>query len=127
MKRLSKMILAGLTGVALMLPALPTPADAKDNDGYKHSRRDGDYRRFDGRHGRSNDHRFNRRGNYRRGETRHARFDGSRSGVMGTMENTREIEVITINRWFERNSATYATPEKTCRKAAANYEVTSKS
>jgi hypothetical protein len=48
-------------------------------------------------------------------------------GVMGTMENTRGIEVITINRWFERNSATYATPEKTCRKAAANYEVTSKS
>lgn len=48
-------------------------------------------------------------------------------GVMGTMENTREIEGITINRWFERNSATYATPEKTCRKAAANYEVTSKS
>jgi hypothetical protein len=41
-------------------------------------------------------------------------------GVMGTTENTREIEVITINRWFERNSATYAPPEKTCRKAAAN-------
>ena len=41
MKRLSKMILAGLTGVALMLPALPTTADAKDNDGYKHRRRVG--------------------------------------------------------------------------------------
>jgi hypothetical protein len=48
-------------------------------------------------------------------------------GVMGTMENTREIEVITINRWSERNSATCETPVKTCRKAAANYEVTSKS
>jgi hypothetical protein len=48
-------------------------------------------------------------------------------GVMRTMGNTREIEVITISRWSERNSATYATPEKTCSKAAANYGVTSKS
>jgi hypothetical protein len=47
--------------------------------------------------------------------------------VTGITGNTKAIEVITTNRQFERNSATYATPEKTCRKAAANYEVTSKS
>src|ERR687893_171831 len=43
-------------------------SDVCSSDLYKHSRRDGDYRRFDGRHGRSKDHRFNRHGNYRRAE-----------------------------------------------------------
>ncbi len=68
MKGLRNLMLAGLTGVALMLPALPTIVDAKDGGGYKHTRRDDHHGKWNGRHGRSDDHRFNRHGNYRRGD-----------------------------------------------------------
>jgi hypothetical protein len=49
------------------------------------------------------------------------------TGVTDIAESTRTIAAITINRPFERNSVTCATPEKTCRQAAANYEATSRS
>jgi hypothetical protein len=79
MKSLRIIMLAGLTGVALMLPALPTSADTRDDSRYKHSRRDGDYRRSGGRYATNKDHKFNRPGAERREHVRRARFDDSQS------------------------------------------------
>jgi hypothetical protein len=49
------------------------------------------------------------------------------SVVTDIVENTTAIEVITINRKFEKSLAMCVTPAKRYRKAAVNYGATSKS